>query len=124
MGGGKADLQKVLETCTKELQRLPRYNNDIRFLRIWIQYVSALLGDDAFGCAHRTADEGAARRSFPFCNVADSPPDMPTCRRTASPTLVTSFFTFGCVPHRVLFMPQCLPDITSSCTCWPPPSCA
>eukprot|EP00198_Chlamydomonas_reinhardtii_P003270 XP_001692606.1 predicted protein [Chlamydomonas reinhardtii] len=42
VGGGKADLQKVLETCTKELQRLPRYNNDIRFLRIWIQYADCL----------------------------------------------------------------------------------
>ncbi|KAG2437063.1 hypothetical protein HYH02_011323 [Chlamydomonas schloesseri] len=42
VGGGKADLQKVLEACTKELQKLPRYKNDIRFLRIWIQYADCL----------------------------------------------------------------------------------
>ncbi|KAG2496296.1 hypothetical protein HYH03_005529 [Edaphochlamys debaryana] len=42
VGGGKADLQKVLETCTTELQKHARYTNDIRFLRIWIQYADCL----------------------------------------------------------------------------------
>ncbi|KXZ53625.1 CKS2 protein [Gonium pectorale] len=42
VGAGKADLQKVLEACTKELQRHARYNNDIRFLRLWIQYADCL----------------------------------------------------------------------------------
>ncbi|GFR44114.1 hypothetical protein Agub_g5276 [Astrephomene gubernaculifera] len=42
VGGGKADLQKVLEACTKDLQKHPRYTNDIRFLRIWIQYADCL----------------------------------------------------------------------------------
>ncbi len=41
VGGGKADLLKVLEACTKELQKHSRYNNDVRCLRVWIQYVSA-----------------------------------------------------------------------------------
>ena len=42
MGGGKGDLQKVLEVCTRELLKHERYNRDVRFLRIWIQYVSYL----------------------------------------------------------------------------------
>ncbi|GLC34411.1 hypothetical protein PLESTB_000731400 [Pleodorina starrii] len=49
VGGGKADLLKVLEACTKELQKYPRYTNDIRFLRIWIQYADCLPDpDDVF----------------------------------------------------------------------------
>jgi hypothetical protein len=59
VGGGKADLLKVLESCTKELLKYPRYTNDIRFLRIWIQYVrlrGARLGKYVrkTGC-HRTS---------------------------------------------------------------------
>lgn len=42
IAGGKAELQKVLEACTKELLKHDRYVNDIRFLRIWIQYVRFL----------------------------------------------------------------------------------
>ncbi|EFJ48462.1 hypothetical protein VOLCADRAFT_104641 [Volvox carteri f. nagariensis] len=49
VGGGKADLTKVLEACTKELQKYPRYTNDIRCLRIWIQYADCLADpDDVF----------------------------------------------------------------------------
>lgn len=39
VGGGKGDLHKVLEACTRELLKHERYANDIRFLRICIQYV-------------------------------------------------------------------------------------
>jgi len=39
-GGSKAELQKTLETCTKELLRTNKYLSDVRFLRLWIQYVS------------------------------------------------------------------------------------
>lgn len=38
--GGKAELQQVLETATKSLSSTSRYNNDVRLLRIWVQYVS------------------------------------------------------------------------------------
>ncbi|GLI67253.1 hypothetical protein VaNZ11_011435 [Volvox africanus] len=49
VGGGKADLMKVLEACTRELRKYPRYTNDIRFLRIWIQYADCLPDpDDVF----------------------------------------------------------------------------
>lgn len=41
--GGKAELQQVLETATKSLSTTTRYNNDVRLLRIWVQYVSKLL---------------------------------------------------------------------------------
>lgn len=32
---------KVLEKCTRELKDNPRYRNDMRYIRLWIQYVSA-----------------------------------------------------------------------------------
>jgi hypothetical protein len=31
---------KVLEKCTRELKDDPRYRNDMRYIRLWIQYVS------------------------------------------------------------------------------------
>lgn len=40
-GGHKAELLPLLERCTRELQAYPRYTDDSRYLRIWIQYVSA-----------------------------------------------------------------------------------
>jgi hypothetical protein len=69
VGGGKADLQKVLEACTKELQKLPEYNNDIRFLRIWIQYVSAYAGARrahwaGLGVGVANAGDGRAHRKL------------------------------------------------------------
>ena len=30
---------KVLEKCTRELKDTPRYRNDLRYIRLWIQYV-------------------------------------------------------------------------------------
>ena len=41
-GGHKAELFPLLERCTRELQADDRYKNDIRYLRVWIQYVSPL----------------------------------------------------------------------------------
>ncbi len=41
-GGAKAQLVPLLEQCTRELQAIPRYRTDHRYLRIWIQYVSVL----------------------------------------------------------------------------------
>ncbi|GAB4819517.1 hypothetical protein N2152v2_006563 [Parachlorella kessleri] len=34
-GGHKAELLPLLERCTRELQTLPRYKDDIRYLRVW-----------------------------------------------------------------------------------------
>ena len=42
IGGSKAELQKTLETCTKELLRTNKYESDVRFLRLWIQYADCL----------------------------------------------------------------------------------
>ena len=39
-GGHKAELLPLLERCTRELQSNPRYQKDVRYLRVWIQYVS------------------------------------------------------------------------------------
>ena len=39
-GGQKAELLPLLERCTRELQSDNRYKKDIRYLRVWIQYVS------------------------------------------------------------------------------------
>ncbi len=39
-GGQKAELLPLLERCTRELQSHDRYKKDIRYLRVWIQYVS------------------------------------------------------------------------------------
>lgn len=38
--GSKAELQQVLEAATRSLSGTNRYNNDVRLLRIWVQYVS------------------------------------------------------------------------------------
>ena len=39
-GGHEAELLQLLERCTRELQDKDNYKDDIRYLRIWIQYVS------------------------------------------------------------------------------------
>jgi Mad3/BUB1 homology region 1 len=40
----KADLQVVLEACTKAIgSTQERYHNDSRYLRVWIQYVSVCM---------------------------------------------------------------------------------
>ena len=41
-GGHQAELIPLLERCTRELQDLPQYKDDPRYLRVWIQYVSGL----------------------------------------------------------------------------------
>ena len=41
-GGHKAELIPILERCTRELQNIPAYQNDIRYLRVWIQYADCL----------------------------------------------------------------------------------
>lgn len=38
----RAELQQVLESATKALSSSKRYTDDIRLLRIWVQYVSAM----------------------------------------------------------------------------------
>ena len=38
-GGHQAELIPLLERCTRELQDLPRYKDDARYLRVWVQYV-------------------------------------------------------------------------------------
>jgi Mad3/BUB1 homology region 1 len=38
-GGAKAQLLPLLERCTRELEALPRYRSDHRYLRLWIRYV-------------------------------------------------------------------------------------
>jgi hypothetical protein len=37
--GNKSLLVPLLERCTRELQATGRYRDDIRYLRIWIEYV-------------------------------------------------------------------------------------
>jgi Mad3/BUB1 homology region 1 len=39
-GGAKAELMAVLEAATRALTASNRYNDDVRLLRIWVQYVS------------------------------------------------------------------------------------
>jgi hypothetical protein len=43
-GGHKAELLPLLERCTRELQSLPKYKSDIRYLRVWVQYVCGFPG--------------------------------------------------------------------------------
>jgi hypothetical protein len=38
-GGHKSELLPLLERCTREFHQDARYKNDIRYLRVWIQYV-------------------------------------------------------------------------------------
>jgi hypothetical protein len=42
-GGHKAELMPLLERATRELQDAAggRYRGDVRYLRLWVQYVSA-----------------------------------------------------------------------------------
>ena len=42
-GGHKAELVPLLERCTRELQGVEKYKTDVRYLRVWLQYVSAFL---------------------------------------------------------------------------------
>ena len=46
-GGHKAELLPLLERCTRELQGDARYKKDIRYLRVWIQYVSTTFSPPA-----------------------------------------------------------------------------
>ena len=39
-GGHQAELVPLLERCTRELQGAGQYKSDVRYLRLWIQYVS------------------------------------------------------------------------------------
>lgn len=41
-GGHKADLLPLLERCTRKLQGMDRYKDDVRYLRVWVQYVSLI----------------------------------------------------------------------------------
>ncbi len=38
--GSHGQLVPLLERCTRELKTIERYRSDVRYLRIWIQYVS------------------------------------------------------------------------------------
>ena len=38
-GGPRSQLLETLEQCTRELLRTGRYKDDIRYLRVWVQYV-------------------------------------------------------------------------------------
>eukprot|EP00775_Hariotina_reticulata_P004959 gene4959-5200_t len=40
--GSKSELQHVLEAATKALSTTEQYNNDVRLLRIWVQYADCL----------------------------------------------------------------------------------
>lgn len=42
-GGNKAELRTILEECTRQLHSFEKYKRDVRYLRIWIQYVSVPL---------------------------------------------------------------------------------
>lgn len=50
-GGHKAELLPLLERCTCELQGEERYRNDVRYLRVWVQYVSGAGGKSGLGRA-------------------------------------------------------------------------
>eukprot|EP00890_Picochlorum_soloecismus_P001373 jgi/Picsp_1/2236/NSC_05700-R1_protein len=41
-GGHKSELLPLLERCTREFHQDARYKNDIRYLRVWIQYADCL----------------------------------------------------------------------------------
>ena len=64
-GGHKAELLPLLERCTRELQGWDggRYARDIRYLRVWIQYVSRLLGGQ-WNCGGRRASDRRGVQSF------------------------------------------------------------
>ena len=40
-GGHQAQLRPLLERCTRELLQHEHYKQDLRYLRVWLQYVSA-----------------------------------------------------------------------------------
>ena len=37
-GGRETELLPLLERCTRELQEVPRYKDDSRYLRVWVKY--------------------------------------------------------------------------------------
>lgn len=81
VGGGKADLLKVLEACTKELQKHSRYNNDVRCLRVWIQYVSAAAARTRQRCTRccHVCRRYRAVRSGLCCYLTDLQPPSLSC---------------------------------------------
>lgn len=82
--GGKTELQKVLESCTSVLVKLDKYSNDIRFLRIFIQYVGADL--DAL-------DPPACMSTCRHTPIGPPPP----CRPTAFPIPMMCSSSSRCV---------------------------
>ena len=40
-GGHQAQLRPLLERCTRELLQHEHYKQDLRYLRVWLQYVGA-----------------------------------------------------------------------------------
>lgn len=42
--GPEANLEKLLMSCFQALKDNERYKNDVRFVRLWIKYVSCLRG--------------------------------------------------------------------------------
>ena len=93
-GGAKAQLLPLLERCTRELEALPRYRSDHRYLRLWILYVSQhlLLGPAcAFGVS-------ATITLVTPCWIAAHPRQSHSpCRRTTSRSRRTCSPTCGCV---------------------------
>jgi hypothetical protein len=51
-GGPASQLLATLESCTRELLSVARYKDDIRYLRVWVQYVRARDRDAARAHAH------------------------------------------------------------------------
>ena len=37
-GGRETEVLPLLERCTRELQEVPRYKDDARYLRVWVKY--------------------------------------------------------------------------------------
>ncbi len=67
-GGHKAELLPLLERCTRELQADGRYAGDVRYLRVWVQYVS-------FGPSCPSATFPARSQSciLPACEASREP---------------------------------------------------
>ena len=93
-GGHKAELLPLLERCTRELQAGGRYAADIRYLRVWVQYVSRGL------LSHRgwAAGEGSRRQpgvgpvgAAAAALTALSPPPPPQADCLPDPGDVFSF---------------------------------
>ena len=107
-GGHKAELLPLLERCTRELQGVARYADDVCYLRVWVQYVSeGRVGREVVGgpgrgdvCATSPCRCSACGRSARGQRPTPNSPHPPPLPARSNPPNTTLARTPGRLPAR------------------------